>query len=171
MTGLKVFGSVVKTMKLLLTTDDSYLKQRYRTTTKRKEDSGLDLYLPKKIVVPSPSTLNGEAHIVDLGIKCEMKDDTGESVGYFLAPRSSISRIPVSFANSIGIIDAGYRGTLKLALRNNNYYDEPVTIQAYSRLGQICAGSLEPFELEVVDDVSALSGSERGTGGFGSTGI
>jgi dUTP pyrophosphatase len=158
-------------MRLLLSAEDDYLKERYRTASKRKEDSGLDLYLPKKIVVPSPSTLNGEAFLVDLGIKCEMKDDSDKSVGYLLAPRSSISRLPISFANSVGIIDAGYRGTLKIALRNHSYYDEPVTIQAYSRLGQICTASLVPFELEVVDDASALSGSKRGVGAFGSTGI
>ena len=96
--------------------------------------------------------------------------DKGMNVGYYLEPRSSISHYPVSIANSHGIIDAGFRGDIRVALRNNRYFDEPVIIPKHTRLVQICAPTLEPMKLKLVTE-NTLSSSVRDDGCFGSTGI
>ena len=88
------------------------------------------------------------------------------NVCYYLYPRSSISKTPLRLANSVGIIDAGYRGNLMAVVDN-------ISIQAYNiqkkdRLFQICAGNLEPIEFQLAND---LSNTQRGFGGFGSTGL
>ena len=162
---------------LYLSCTDTSLNDLYyeRTLTLDAENSGLDLYLPEEIIIPKPSELDGKAFMVKLKIKCEMRvsDDDGEkerNVGYYLEPRSSISKYPVSIANSHGIMDAGYRGEVMVALRNERYADEPVIIPKHTRLVQICAPTLEPITLELIAE-NQLSRSERGEGGFGSTGI
>lgn len=157
-------------MKLLLTCESAGLRQQYRDFPRRSEDAGVDLFCPHEVVIPRPSVLKGRGYLVDLEVVCEMRGEGG-SVSYFLEPRSSLAKYPLSVANSHGIIDSGYRGTIRVALRNHSYDDEEVVIQENTRLVQLCSATLEPIELVVVDDVSALSLSARGTGGFGSTGV
>ena len=67
-------------------------------------------------------------------------------------------------ANSLGIIDAGYRGNIIGALRNLD--DKEYVIPKYTRLFQICTGDLKPFTVNLV---SELGDTSRGDGGFGST--
>ena len=69
-------------------------------------------------------------------------------------------------ANSTGIIDSGYRGNIKVALR---LFNKSYQITKYTRLTQICLPSLKPFFIKLVD-VEDLSDTIRGEGGFGSTG-
>ena len=69
-------------------------------------------------------------------------------------------------ANSVGIIDSGYRGFLGTPL--DNIGNDPVTIEAGTRLFQICSNNLMPFKS--VKQVESLDSTERGVGGFGSTG-
>ena len=82
-----------------------------------------------------------------------------------LVPRSSIWRTPLRQSNSIGIIDAGYRGHLMVPV--DNISNEDYIIKSGERLFQIVHPSLEPIKVELVDEVSD---TERGSGGFGSTG-
>jgi len=132
------------------------------------EDSGLDIYFPEDIEVPSR-----ESKTIKLGIACEAfknqeDKENGRNCAFYLYPRSSISRTPIRLANSVGIIDSGYRGELMVVVDNMNIGGEPYHIEKGKRLFQICAPDLSPFEhVEVVD---SLSSSERGQGGFGSTG-
>ena len=82
-----------------------------------------------------------------------------------------MSKTPLMLANHTGIIDAGYRGNLMVALRslyfdNDNCY----TIKSGTRLFQICDPKLRPIYVQMVDE-SELSNTERGVGGFGSTGV
>ena len=118
------------------------------------------------MLFPSLSIIS---QILDMGIKCEMIDSDGKSIAYYIYPRSSISKTPLMLANSVGIIDSGYRGNIKIALRNampkTNY-----RIEKHVRLTQICLPSLESFIVKLVDK-SELSDTVRGEGGFGSTGI
>jgi len=87
-------------------------------------------------------------------------------MGYYLYPRSSISKTNFRMSNSVGIIDSGYRGNLCA------YFDvitsEVSTVEPMQRLVQICSPSLEPFYVFLVD---SLDNTERGVNGFGSSGI
>ena len=67
-------------------------------------------------------------------------------------------------ANSVGIIDAGYRGEIKAAFRN--FFGVHV-VEAETRLVQLCAPGLQPIKVTLVTELNA---TERGSGGFGSTG-
>ena len=72
-------------------------------------DAGLDLYIIRKQTIkPYESTL------IHLGISCENL----ENKPYMLMPRSSIAKTPLRLSNSIGLIDAGYRGEIMAAIDN-----------------------------------------------------
>ena len=119
-------------------------------------DSGYDLFMPTDIVVPKRAL----GFMIDLGVRCEYN----RSSGYYLYPRSSMSKTPLRLANSVGIIDNGYRGTLKVAV--DNHSDEPVRLKKGDRLFQLRIPSLESFKV-LLGTVNRLT--ERGEGGFGST--
>lgn len=132
-------------------------------------DSGLDLFMPEDVLFQP-----GETKIVDLQIKCSATVD-GSPVSYMVHPRSSISKTPLRLANSTGIIDAGYRGTLKAALDHIKVFnedgtrnEEPYLVKAGTRLCQICSPTLSPITMSIVD---SLDETARGEGGFGSTGV
>jgi len=156
-------------MKLLLKPLTPELKELYsekatdeeNENRERRGDAGLDLYCPADIKVCAKQTV-----FIDLMIQCEGKSDNDDrNICYTLECRSSISKTPLRLANSRGIIDAGYRGNIMAAV--DNISDEDFDIQKGQRLFQICGRYLEPIELSIVD---TLSDSERGNGGFGSTG-
>lgn len=96
--------------------------------------------------------------------------------GYYLYPRSSIVKTSMRLANSVGIIDSGYRGEIMAVVDKHGTSNDWKTVlkrdcKQYDRLFQICAGNLKPFRVEIVDNESELSSmTERGCGGFGSTG-
>ena len=127
-------------------------------------DSGLDLFFPEDIIVPA----NSLGFMVDLQIQSEALWDDN-NLSYWLMPRSSISKTPLRMSNSMGLIDAGYRGNIMVAL--DNHSSEPYTIQKDTRLFQICSPILEPIDLQVLELTQYLSETERGNNGFGSTGI
>ena len=141
-------------------------------------DSGLDLFTPKDVIIKC-----GETMFIKLGIQCEMTQighsgSTCRSASFYLYPRSSISKTPLVLKNSVGIIDAGYRGELIAAVQ---YIPRVEDIQSImkdvtpvyivpkgTRLVQICTADLSAFNYKLGDN---LSETERGEGGFGSTGI
>ena len=126
-------------------------------------DSGLDVYfVEEQILQPHCMTL------IDLQIQCEAvrSCENTSNISYYLYPRSSISKTPLRMANSVGIIDAGYRGNLKVAIDNTS--DDPYTIESGQRLFQICSPTLEPLQFTLVNELSHTS---RGSGGFGSTDV
>ncbi len=123
-------------------------------------DSGVDLYSNIELVV-EPFNVR----TIEFYIQCEMINlETNKYVSYYLVPRSSISNTSFQMANSIGIIDAGYRGDLKAKVRNFNPDDsETLPVGKYF---QIIAPDLKPIKVNIV---KGLSETSRGTGGFGST--
>jgi dUTP pyrophosphatase len=141
-------------------------------------DSGIDLYINDSVTFKP-----GETIIVDLQVKSRMVDSGGNTMPYYLYPRSSISKTPLRMANSVGIIDKDYRGNIKVALTYSptwellntiNNSDKPVNmtqfnyiLEAGTRVVQICAPSLCPLKVKMV---SELDLTKRGEGGFGSTG-
>ena len=84
---------------------------------------------------------------------------------YLLMPRSSISKTPLRLCNAIGLIDAGYRGEIMAAV--DNIKQESYEVEKGQRLFQLVSMDGGPIYFELVD---VLSTSERGKGGFGSTG-
>ena len=157
-------------MKLLLKPLNEEIKSMYHdsataesnTSREVRGDAGLDLYCPGNLEV-----LPGQTKCIDFKIQCEgLSDSDARNVCYYLYPRSSISKTPFRLANSVGIIDAGYRGNLMAMVDNTS--KEVQTIQKGTRLFQICGRYLEPIHLELVE---LLSESERGNEGFGSTGL
>ena len=119
-------------------------------------DAGLDLYVLEDITIEPGETLP-----IKLGVACE--PDNGKA--HFLMPRSSISKTPLRLANSIGLIDGGYRGELMAMC--DNIKSEPYTAEKGQRLFQIVACDCSPITYELVNE---LSETTRGSGGLGSTG-
>lgn len=102
--------------------------------------------------------------------------------GFYLYPRSSISKTRMRLANSVGIIDAGYRGDLIAAVDTIGLFGSTdiwhiwketlSPIKKYDRYFQVCAPDLSPFLVHIVETEGDLSPpTERGAGGFGSTGV
>jgi len=102
--------------------------------------------------------------------------------GFYLYPRSSISKTRMRLANSVGIIDAGYRGDVIAAVDTIGVFGSTdiwtiwketlSPIRKYDRYFQLCSPDLSPFIVHIVDTESELgSPTERGAGGFGSTGV
>jgi dUTP pyrophosphatase len=149
-------------MHLKILPDNESVYNQYLThSTYHDGDSGLDLFFTEDItIVPK------ETKIISLGIRCEAfpTKEKEHNISYYLYPRSSISKTPLRMANSVGIIDAGYRGLLCAAV--DNISDEPYTIRGGQRLFQLCSPTLSPISFELSN---SLSDTSRGGGGFGST--
>ncbi len=100
------------------------------------------------------------------------------NTGYYMYPRSSLSKTQLRLANSVGIIDAGYRGHLmgmfdvvNVPQSNHENKEADYFGQKYDRYLQICAPGLVPIIVEIVETKDELgTETERGDGGFGSTG-
>ena len=135
-------------------------------------DSGFDLLFPMDVTFDTEYVTK----FVDLNIKSEMvyvnfASDTYSGCAFNVHPRSSISKTPLMLANHTGIIDSGYRGNLIGAFRWLKYENtSSYTVPQYTRLLQICHPTLCPIYVVLVDE-DKLSTSERGSGGFGSTGL
>ena len=168
------------TLYLYVDGGDKTLREKYMDAANKHNDkvdnspypdSGFDLYQPEKIrLVPIiPALL--EIYSCDMKVKAAMYEGV-QPVGYYMYPRSSITKTPLRLANSVGIIDSGYRGNLGAK------FDEIEgwvgwKSEDYHRLLQICSGTLKPFRVVIVDTVEELNkygDTERGEGGFGSTG-
>ena len=119
------------------------------------KDVGLDIPMQNSIIIPAGS----KSFKIDL---CFKADPTH---GYTLVPRSSITKTNIRLANSIGIIDKKYRGNVMVVV--DNIGDTDVLFQDGCCYFQIVAfdGILPKFQIENVKSVT-----DRGYGGFGSTG-
>ena len=126
-----------------------------------KKDSGIDLFCPKTVQIQS-----GEIKLIDMEVKCAVYKN-GEPCPYYMYSRSSTPiKYGLILGNSVGIIDCGYRGSLMASFYNTK--NETVTISQGTRLVQICMPNLSyDFNVELVN---SLDKTERGEGGFGSTG-
>ena len=84
-------------------------------------------------------------------------------------PRSSIAKTELSLTNCVGVIDSGYRGEVKFkfAIDGESRATNEGTYKIGDRIGQII---IMPFPQVNFEEVTELSDSERGTGGFGSSG-
>lgn len=87
-------------------------------------------------------------------------------VGYIF-PRSSISRVNQMLSNSVGVIDSGYRGEIKFRFRDTSDFAAHFRYKKGDKIGQLIIMPLPEIELIEAEN---LSESDRGNGGFGSTG-
>ena len=143
------------------TSNENYFKKLSNTF-----NAGYDLFLPENVTIENKST-----KLIDYKIKCAMK--MGDRyVGYYLYPRSSTgTKTPLRMSNSIGIIDSGYRGNLKVSLDNIYFNNKDFNMEKGNRYIQICPPNLEyPIKTVIVNNIDDLGVSERDIGGFGSTG-
>ena len=145
-------------MKLFIKTHNTTALEFYRNHGHFHDgDAGLDLYVLEDIHFDP-----GETKAIKLGISCEPED----GIAYYLFPRSSISKTPLRMANSIGLIDGGYRG--EIIAMCDNIKSEAYTAEKGQRLFQLVATDSSPIHFELVEELEMTT---RGTGGFGSTGM
>ena len=99
----------------------------------------------------------------DTGICLEIP----EGYGGFLFPRSSVSKYDLQLCNSVGVIDSGYRGRIKVRFRLTKDLDSAKVYSAGDRVAQLIVLPLP--SIQFIEAVS-LSETERADNGFGSTG-
>lgn len=123
--------------------------------------AGLDLCA----CLDAPVTIEaGEIKMIPLGITAE---PDREDIALLIYPRSGLSsKYGVSLANCVGVVDSDYRGAWFVPLINHG--KEPFTVEHGMRIAQLIPTSILMPEIEVSDQ---LSETERGAGGFGSSGI
>lgn len=128
-------------------------------------DAGFDFHALRDTEIPPNAVV-----IVPTGLAMELPEHRllGIPVGFELQirPRSGIAlKYPLIIANAPGTVDSGYRGEIGIIMRNIG--NETVVLQKGMRIAQ---GVLAPFIPAGFMEVAELSESERGEGGFGSTG-
>ena len=124
-------------------------------------DSGIDL-----LTIDDISVDPFKVGTLDFQIQCEMIDmETNKFSSYYLVPRSSISKTNFMMANSIGIIDAGYRGNIMAKIRNCNF-NQTEQVTKGERLFQIISPDMKPIRVTVIEE---LTSTTRNDSSFGST--
>ncbi|CEJ53982.1 Deoxyuridine 5'-triphosphate nucleotidohydrolase [Penicillium brasilianum] len=118
--------------------------------------AGYDMYAAKETVVPA----KGKA-LIDTGIAMAVPEGTYGRV----APRSGLASKHF-IDTGAGVIDADYRGEVKVLLFNHSDVDFPVKVG--DRVAQLVLEKIYTPEVAVVEE---LEESVRGAGGFGSTGV
>lgn len=133
---------------------DSYLPE----LEKKDGDCGYDL----RCVLQDPVSLDpNETLVVPTGVSIAMPD----GVGGFIFPRSGLGCKGLVLRNLTGVIDSSYRGEIKVCLWNTS--SSRMTIEPYDRIAQLV---FMPYLTPTLVTVDRLPDSDRGDGGFGSTG-
>lgn len=137
------------------------------------ENAGFDLRATDQVIVEPQ-----QAAMIPFGIACRMRrvessNDDGmcdemskTDSHFFLLPRSSIYKSGLMMANSVGVIDKSYRGELKAPVWSMT--GQAISVQRGDRYFQIVAPDMG--WIRNVYLVESLPETQRGTGGFGSTG-
>jgi dUTP pyrophosphatase len=121
----------------------------------KENDAGMDL-VATEIIKETPSQIT-----YGIGLAMEIPDGM---VG-LIFPRSSIRNMGLELSNSVGVVDAGYRGEIQATFNKNGVNDEFYKVG--DRIMQIV---IVPHPVVQFVEVDELSESSRGKGGFGSTG-
>ena len=185
-------------LKLFVDSEDEQLKKKYIDAAASHNnknlsnpdmiDAGFDLFAPGNghddmlhFFGPNWKYIK-PVNKLDLNVICSAKmySDSGKvfNTGYYMYPRSSISKTPLRLANGTGIIDAGYRGHLMGMFDVVNIPEDlsddrdcDYCGEKFDRYLQICAPGLVPIVVQIVETKEELGEkTERGAGGFGSTG-
>jgi dUTP pyrophosphatase len=123
--------------------------------------AGLDLCA----CLDAPVTLEpGEIKMIPIGITAEPDSD---DIALLIYPRSGLSsKFGVSLANCVGVVDSDYRGAWFVPLINHG--KTAFTVEHGMRVAQVIPTRILMPDIEISDELSA---TERGNGGFGSSGI
>ena len=177
-------------LTMFIDSDDYELKNKYLdAATKHNNkifnsddfiDAGFDLFAPSMADtnITDICFYKSPVNKVDFKVVCSAKMilDSGKvfNTGYYMYPRSSLSKTRLRLANSTGIIDSGYRGHLigMFDLVNVPESEDCVYYgKMYDRYLQICAPGLVPIVVKIVETIEELGDqTDRAQGGFGSTG-
>ena len=134
--------------------DDAVLPSRAHSG-----DAGFDLSACEEVTIGV-----GERAAVGTGIAVEIP----EGHAGLVVPRSGLAlRHGISMVNAPGVIDAGYRGEVRLLLLNTDS-QSPFTVEPGMRVGQLLVVPVADVDVVETDEVTA---TERGVGGFGSSGL
>lgn len=129
--------------------DKAFLPKRANPT-----DAGADLMSTEDCEI-----YPGEQKLVDTGVAVKIP----EGYAGFVFNRSSQGKKGITIPHSVGVIDADYRGNIKVILKNIG--EDPYKIERGDRIAQLV---VVPVVLCEFEDI--WNDTERGTGGFGSTG-
>ena len=123
--------------------------------------AGADLcaLLPDGAVSVAP----GETVLIGTGLAMELEEGL---VGLIYARSGLASKRGLAPANKVGVVDADYRGEIKVALHNHSA--EPALVEDGDRIAQLVIAPVLHAEFEEAEE---LSPTVRGAGGFGSTGV
>ena len=133
---------------------DNFIKPEY----KRELSGGMDIYLQQDV------TLNvGSDNVINLGFAAEVP----EGHIAMLIPRSSTGMKGIALRNTVGIIDADYRGEWIAHITLDSICDKPIT---YKRGERILQAVIVPFNKVKIELSDTLSQTGRGDTGFGGTG-
>ena len=120
--------------------------------------AGADLYSDEEAFTVAP----GETKLVHTGISLEIPEGYG---GFVHARSGMATKRGLAPANKVGVIDADYRGEIMVALHNHS--NAPQTVEAGERVAQLV---IAPFLKAEFTEADELTETDRGAGGFGSTG-
>lgn len=140
---------VIKQQIPCLVEDKMYLPRRANST-----DAGADLVSTEDLEI-----YPGEQKLVGTGVAVKIP----EGYAGFVFNRSSQGKKGITIPHSVGVIDADYRGEIKVILKNIG--EDPYKIERGDRIAQLV---IMPVLLPEFTDI--WNDTQRGTGGFGSTG-
>lgn len=125
-----------------------------------KSAAGMDI----RAALETPITLKpGERTLIPTGLQMSIPDGFEAQI----RPRSGLAiRNGITMLNSPGTIDADYRGEVKVIAINHS--NEDFTVEHGDRIAQMVIAPVTQFPVKEVND---LSSTDRGEGGFGSTGV
>ena len=180
-------------LKLYVDSNDENLKHKYLEAAHSHNnkllnnlehiDAGFDLFAPgnegEEFDIYGPNLRffgpgwqdAGPINKLDFKVCCSarMFTDTGKNfnTGYYMYPRSSLSKTKLRLANSTGIIDPSYRGTLKICLTKVD--DSIPDLKLPCKIAQLIIDRSIHYNLEEASCIEDLGITNRGEGGFGST--
>ena len=121
--------------------------------------AGADLYA---CIDSAVSVQPGETHMIPTGLAMELPEGYA---GLIYARSGLASKKGLAPANKVGVIDSDYRGEVMVALHNHSAVE--ASIEPGERIAQLV---ITPYIMGIFDEAEDLSDTERGAGGFGSTG-
>mgnify|MGYP002212602478 FL=1 len=125
-----------------------------------KGSAGLDLYA----CIEEPINLNaGESVLIPTGIAVELPNN--EMAAFIFARSGLATKYGISLSNGVGVVDSDYRGEICVGLRN--FGKENYAIEKNERIAQMV---IMPVISAIFSECEALNKTDRGNGGFGSTG-